>query len=191
MRSPILIVILATVAALVSGCVATKPADFVPTEATRPQKIGIHFDASVSALQNGMEQVTAGVTQGDLYTCIRTCVLECFGKSYVEVVDVTSLPPYDRGSFERSGLDCILVIGLGKTKFSVPILLAAEGYRGRVVLDFKLHDTSGVPVRSGSVEGKAYDRCLVLRLADKKILSRVCDNAVRDAVVKLREAIRG
>jgi hypothetical protein len=171
---------------------ATKTADFALVDVKTEKRLGVHFDSStITSLKNGDKKVVAGVSQDDLYNALRSSTMECFEKSYIEVTEVMAPPPYGREALQKSGLDSILVVSLQKTKFMPPIIVAAEGYRGSVSLDYNLYDGTGTALRTGSVEGKAFDRSLVLRFGSGKIFSKVCVNAVRDAILKIRDGIGG
>ena len=182
---------------LLAGCVATRPADFGSDQAKRPERMGIHLDSTVAGFRGAggamgispSGQKSRQVSNEDMFNSIKVSVPECFAQAYVDVVEVPSGPPYKPEALSKAGLDCVLVVGLKESKFTPPILLAVEGYRGQVTLDYKLYGSDGDLSASGSVTGKAFDRCLVLRFGGKKILSRVCANAVRAAVLKMRTEV--
>ena len=156
-----------------AGCASTKQSNFNLPQAKQPEKIAIYLDNTVSDLKESEKVVVGGVSENDLYNSIKANILECFGKGYVEVLEVPSAPPYKPESFSKAGLDYILVVGLSDNKFIPPILLAIEGYKGRVTLNYKLYNSDGILSMSGTALGKAHDTCLVMRFSGKKIFSKV------------------
>lgn len=172
-----------------SGCFSTRQANFQIDQTKRPERIGIYYDSTVSGLKDSEQVVHSGVLENDLYNFIKAAMLECFGKAFIEVLEVPSPPPYKSEAFLNAGLGHILVVGVSEKRFKPPLILAIEGYRVRVTLDYTLYSSDGIASISGTASGKAYDRFPFLRFSGKKIFSKVCNNAVGNAVLKLRTEV--